>query len=185
MKRFCVLPLILLMLLSRHGTAQPTWQADSSDPMQLRVSETIEKFLEKTPQLRPFFEQAYGLAVFPSVIRAGLVWGGAYGRGLVIEQNRLIGSSSQWVMNLGPQIGVQSYSQVILFKDAAALDWFKQRHVEFVGRASVVAFKRGAAVDPAYNPSVAVFSLTKGGLMFEAAAGGVYLSYKPRQNDTE
>lgn len=180
MNRFLVLPCLVLMLLSLHVSAEPYWQADASDLMQRKVNETIERFLEKKPQLRRFFEQAHGLAVYPSVTRAGLVFGGAYGRGLVIERNALVGSTSQWVFNLGPQFGAQRYSQVILFKDAASLQWFKQKHVEFIGRASAVAFKLGAAVDPAYNPSVAVFSLNKGGLMIEASAGGVYLSYKSR-----
>jgi hypothetical protein len=65
------------------------------------------------------------------------------------------------------------------------MECFKQRHAELIGRASVVAFKRGAAVDPGYNPSVVVLILTKGGLMFEAVSGGVRLSYKSRQNDTD
>lgn len=185
MKLFFVLSFSVLMLLSRHVVSDTNWQADASDPTQVKVSETIEIFMEKKPQLRRFFEQAHGLAVFPSVTRAGLVFGGAYGSGLVIEQNVLVGSTSQWIFNLGPQLGAQRYSQVILFKDAASMQWFKQKHVEFIGRASAVAFKLAAAVDPAYNPSVAVFSLNKGGLMFEASAGGVYLSYKPREHHSD
>lgn len=183
MKHLVVLSLIVLMSLSQYGFAESNWQADASDPMQLKVSETIARFLQKRPQLRRFFEQAYGLAVYPSVTRAGLVFGGAYGRGLVIEQNELVGRTSQWVFNLGPQLGAQRYSQVILFKDAGSMEWFKQKHVEFIGRASAVAFKLGTAVDPAYNPGVAVFSLSKSGLMVEGSAGGVYLSFKPQGND--
>ena len=185
MKRSVVLSLIALMLLIRPVLSEQDWQADTADPMQLRVSATIERFLENKPDLKRFFEQAYGLAVYPSVTRAGLIFGGAYGRGLVIEQSKLVGNTSQWVFNLGPQLGAQRYSQVILFKDAMSMDWFKQEHLEFIGRASIVALKKGAAVDPAYNPSVAVFSITNGGLMFEASAGGIYLSFKPRDNDSD
>jgi hypothetical protein len=44
-----------------------------------------------------------------------------------------------------------------------------------------VAIKEGASVDAAYNDGVAVFTKTKGGLMYEASIGGQHFKFKPKK----
>ena len=48
MMRSFVLPVIVLMLLNQHVVADANLQADASDPMQLRISATIEIFWRKS-----------------------------------------------------------------------------------------------------------------------------------------
>jgi lipid-binding SYLF domain-containing protein len=171
--------LISLLFALPALVAAQEWQANPDDKMQLAVQETIGIFLEQRPELTDYFEQAWGYAVFPNVLKGGAMFGAAWGKGLVIEQDQLAGRCSQILASLGAQLGGQSYRQVILFRDEAALATFKTGHIEFEGRASAVAFKSGAAVDPANLPDVAIFTVTRGGLMLEAAAAGVKFSYKP------
>lgn len=174
---------ILLLLIATAGPARAEpWQADPSDKLQVAVQDTVTVFLEERPELTDYFEQATGYAVFPNVVKVGAMFGGAWGRGLVIEDGRLTGRCSQLLGSLGAQMGAQSYRQVILFRTVEALDAFKAGRVEFEGRASAVAFAAGTAVDPAYLPDVAIFTMTRGGLMLEAAAGGVKYGYKPLTN---
>lgn len=52
---------------------------------------------------------------------------------------RLAGRCSQFPGSLGAQLGGQSYRQVILFRDEAAMATFKTGRIEFEGRASAVA----------------------------------------------
>lgn len=171
--------LILLILALPCPVAALEWQADPTDKLEVAVQQTVERFLDQRPELEDYFEEAWGYAVFPRVLKGGAMFGAAWGKGLVIEQDRLVGRCSQFLASLGAQLGGQSYRQVILFRNEAALDTFKTGRIEFEGRASVVAFAAGAAMDPANLPDVAIFTLTEGGLMFEAAAGGVKYSYKP------
>jgi hypothetical protein len=42
-----------------------------------------------------------------------------------------------------------------------------------------VAISAGAAANAAYQDGVAVFTATKGGLMYEASVGGQKFGYKP------
>jgi lipid-binding SYLF domain-containing protein len=179
-----LLVLVLVLVLAVPGTVFASeWQADPADKQQRAVQRTIEAFLAQRPELTEYFEQAWGYAVFPRVLKGASMFGGAWGKGLVIEDDRLVGRCSQLLISLGAQLGAQSYSQVILFRDAAAMETFKRGRLEFEGRASVVALTAGAAIDPAYLPDVAIFSLIEGGLMFEAAAGGVKYSYRPLRRD--
>lgn len=45
-----------------------------------------------------------------------------------------------------------------------------------------MALKEGATIDAAYQDGVAVFTLTRGGLMYEASIGGQYFKYEPKIN---
>ena len=71
------------------------------------------------------------------------MFGAAWGKGLVIEQDRPAGRCSQFLGSLGAQLGAQSYQQLILFRTEAALATFKEGRIEFEGRASAVVFTAG------------------------------------------
>jgi len=174
--------LLLAFILSLPAPTQG-WQANPDNKLEVAVQETIDAFLAERPELTTYFEESWGYAVFPRVLKGGAMFGAAWGKGLVIEQDRLAGRCSQFLGSLGAQLGAQSYRQLILFRTEAALATFKQGRIEFEGRASAVVVTAGASVDPANLPDVAIFSLTQGGLMFEAAAAGVKYSYKPLQGD--
>jgi lipid-binding SYLF domain-containing protein len=136
------------------------------------VREAMERFREKDPGLSGWFEKARGYAVFPKVGKGGMGVGAAYGKGQVYEQGQLIGRTSLKQITVGFQLGGQSYSEVIFFKDKKALDAFKKGHFEFNAQVSAVAVTAGASADAAYEHGVAVFTMARGGLMYEATVGG-------------
>ena len=81
-----------------------------------RTAETIEVF-KKSAQVRPFFDHAYGYAVFPTIGKAGFVIGGAYGNGRVYRQGQVTGTANLAKVSLGFQLGGQAFSEIIFFKD--------------------------------------------------------------------
>lgn len=171
--------LLAILYLVALPVVHADWVPNTNDPEQVKAKAALEQLLEKRPEAQEFFDRAYGYAVFPSVKRFGAVFGFAWGGGIVIQDDQHLGTCSQFVVDLGPQLGGQVYSQVIFFKDARALETFQEGRFEFQGRASGVFFGWGGASEPSYLPDVAIFSLTKGGLMFEAAAGPAKFGYKP------
>ena len=52
---------------------------------------TIDLF-ESSPNVKPFFESAYGFAVFPTVGKGAVVIGGAYGKGKVYVDDQVVGT---------------------------------------------------------------------------------------------
>ena len=82
-------------------------------------------------------------------------------------------------MTIGFQLGGQVYSEIIFFKDSVALEDFKRGNFEMGAQVSAVALTAGASADTSYNGGVAVFTMAKGGLMYEASVGGQKFSYKP------
>ena len=155
-------------------------------------SDAIAKF-RQAPTLQPFFEQAYGYAVFPTVGKGGVVVGGAYGEGRVYRGGAVIGDVSLVQLNIGFQLGGQTYSEIIFFQNKEAFDKFTSGSFSFGAQASAVAIAVGASAQAGSNGSsanaanlqsealytlgMAVFTMTKGGLMYEASIGGQKFTY--------
>src|SRR6056297_2085808 len=151
-----------------------------SDERMLRESTAaLQRFVERDPGLKAWRDNAHGYAVFPEIAKGGFWIGGGFGRGIVFERGQAIGRATTSQATIGPQIGAQTYSQVIFFRDQAALRTFQRGNLEFSAQATAVAASAGAAATTSYERGVAVFNMTRGGLMAEASIGGQRFSYEP------
>jgi lipid-binding SYLF domain-containing protein len=175
----------VLVVFSLATQAVPPVRAGWNPNKDEQVQNTIQAFKKKDPGLNKFFTEAYGYAVFPSVIKGGAFgFGGAYGKGQVFERGVVTGSASVSQGSIGFQLGGQSYSEVVFFRDQETLERFKSGNLKFAAQASAVAVRKGVAANADYGNGVAVFSLPRKGLMFEAAIGGQRFVFKrsTRQN---
>jgi len=163
-------------------------------------SETIELF-RNAGASAAFFNNSYAYAVFPIIGKAGLVVGGAHGTGRVYEHGKYVGDTSMTQVSVGFQAGGQAYSQIILFRDKRAFDEFTSGDFEFDANVSAVAItaaatgtagttgasvtasggKRDATTAGRYYKGIAVFTIVKGGAMYEISVAGQKFSYKPRK----
>jgi len=170
--------LIILLAITSSAMAQVgAWNPKAEE----KAQKTITTFKEKNDKMESYFEDSYGYAIFPSIGKGGIVIGGAHGRGIVYEQGEFIGETKMTQVTLGFQWGGQAYSEAIFFKDEKALDSFKNSELEFSGQVSAVAVTIGASADIAYQNGVAVYTLAKGGLMYEASLGGQKFNYLPNE----
>jgi len=142
------------------------------------AASVLAKFKEKDPGLEKVFADAYGYAVFPTVGKGGIGIGGARGKGQVFERGAQVGTTTLTQVTVGFQLGGQVYSEVILFKDKTALEDFKRGNFELDAQASAIAVTARASRDIAYNRGVAIMTMAKGGLMYEASVGGQKFTYK-------
>jgi lipid-binding SYLF domain-containing protein len=163
---------MVLFLLAAAAPATPR----AGDPKDAEA--VIAKFKEKDPGLAKVFASAAGYAVYPTVGKGGIGIGGARGKGYVYEGGKLIGTSSLTQVTIGLQLGGQAYSEVIFLKDAAAMENFKKGKLKLSAQATAVALTERAAADLAYRDGVAIVTMAKGGLMYEASVGGQKFSYK-------
>jgi lipid-binding SYLF domain-containing protein len=146
------------------------------------AQKTIEKFRAKDPSLERYFSKAYGYAVFADVYKGGyIVLGGGHGKGFVYENGVIVGRSTITQLSVGPQLGGQSFAEIIFFKGKEDLDRFKKGQFELNAQVSAVVVKAGMATNSDYSNGVAVFALPNAGLMAEITAGGQKFSYEPLQ----
>ena len=71
----------------------------------------------------------------------------------------------------------------MFFKDETALEDFKRGNFELSAQASAVAITAGASGDISYSGGVAIVTIAKGGLMYEASVGGQKFSYDPEDDN--
>ena len=177
-----ILPLCALALVLSFICACNT--APSTEQKRDRLEEDSEAALQalrtRDPGIQKFFDSAVGYAVFPSVGKGAIGIGGAYGRGIVYSGRAMIGYSDLSQVTIGLQLGGQEYQEVVFFQTDKAFGDFKAGRLEFSANASAVAVKAGAATASDYQNGVAVFVMTKGGLMFEASIGGQSFGFQPK-----
>ena len=176
-KSLTVLTALGLLLVN---TLVQAWEPDTSDKLELSSAHALIKAKETDPGLARWFDEAYAYAVFPRVGKGGIGVGGAYGKGIVIRNDRTVGTTSLSQVTLGFQLGGQVYSQFIMFKDQTAFDHFRRGNFEMGAQASAVAINLGASADASYDGGVAVFTIAEGGLMFEASIGGQKFQYEDK-----
>lgn len=148
-----------------------------------------------------YFDKSVGYAVFPTIGKAGIGVGGAFGKGKVYKGGAVIGTTSMAKASIGIQLGGQAYTQIIFFETADALKNFTSGNFEFGADASAVALTAGASASAStgggttagisggkndadttslgYRKGMAIFTVAKGGLMYEASLGGQKYSYTP------
>ena len=173
---FRCLSLLIVLLLSVGARAD--WVPDASDSRQVAARETMDLLIAERPDLKSYFDRAYAVAVFPGLVKAASFWGVTYGRGIVIADDKWIGTCSQSSLDLGPQAGAHWYRQVIFFRDEASLNDFRNSRIELIGRAAVAVATVGISATPSFLPDVAIATLTRGGLIFEVAAGPTRFNFK-------
>ena len=155
---------------------------------------TFAKFQElgNVPQL---LAQSYGYAVLPTIGKGAVGIGGAGGTGCVYAGGEHTGNVSMGQVTIGFQLGGQSYSQLILFQNADTYKEFTKGNFEFGADATAVALTYGAQAGAttkgasasagdtkgaaAWKRGMAVYTIAKGGLMYEASIGGQKFSFKP------
>lgn len=186
--------LICLLLV---GLALPARSAFADD---YDYTDTIAAF-KRAGASADFFKSSYGYAVFPTIGKGGFVVGGARGKGRVYAHGRHVGDTTMTQISVGFQAGGQAYSEIIFFQTRLDLARFQTGKFALGAQASAVAITAGASASAStagstatvsaaqknaatlgrYQDGIAVFTIAKGGLMYEAAVAGQKFSYSARK----
>ncbi len=165
-------------------------------------SKTINMFKENAT-VASYFSSAHGYAVFPTIGKGGLGIGAARGKGQVYRGGQVTGFATYTDVSIGFQAGGQAYSQVVFFENEAAYADFTSGNFEFDAGASAIAITASAEagtsttgtsagastggggdkVAAGYRKGMLVFTVGKGGLMYEASIGGQKYKFEPIENN--
>lgn len=140
--------------------------AASDDALVSDANATIQTFKSKDP-------------MFPTIAKGGFIVGGAGGDGILFVGGKPVGRVSMGQGSIGLQLGGQTYSEVVFLENPSTLADFKNGNFQLDAQATAVALSAGASADGNHARGVAVFTLTKAGLMYEAAVGGQKFTFHP------
>jgi lipid-binding SYLF domain-containing protein len=163
--------------------------------------EALQTF-RKAGESAAYFEKSVGYAIFPTIGKGGIGIGGAHGTGRVYKNGVAIGESKMTQLTVGFQLGAEAFSQIIFFENEAALTNFTAGNFEFSAEASAVAITAGASATAntgggastglsagkndattsslGFRKGMAIFTVAKGGLMYQATLGGQKYSFTPK-----
>jgi lipid-binding SYLF domain-containing protein len=187
---------IMRVLLAGAVLSASFTTARADDPV--KTQNAIELF-RHAGKSAWFFHHSYGYAIFPTIGEGAFIVGGAGGKGQVFIHGRQVGDATVGQVSVGFQAGGQAYSEIIFFADKRSADEFMSGNFEFGADAQVVAITAEAGASAATNGSgagvsggekdarnvgnyykgMAVFTVAKGGLMYQAAVSGQKFSFKP------
>lgn len=102
--------------------------AHAADAAQLdkEARAALESLYAKVPAAKVLGEKAKAILVFPSITKAGLVVGGQYGEGVLLQGGKTAGYYSTAGASYGLQAGVQKYGYAMMFMTDEAFQSLKK-----------------------------------------------------------
>ena len=139
-----------------------------------QVENTLQFLYNKWPEIKELSNKAFGLLVIPKVSEASLVYGGSYGKGALLIEDKPIDYYSFVGGSWGLNFGVQQYSQVLLFMTDESLTKFKNSSgfnlsAEFTYALQTDAYTLGVDIMSSTAPIIPIV-FAQGGLI-----GGISL----------
>lgn len=131
------------LLLGTAGT--PVFAATAED-LDKDAAQALQTLYKTNPAAESLGRKAKAVLVFPKVVKAGLVFGGSYGEGVLMKGARVSDYYNSVSASWGLQAGAESYAYaVFLMTDKAVSYLEKSKGWEFGVGPSVVAVNEGVA----------------------------------------
>ncbi len=154
----------------------PASRAASGPEIDAGVRATLDKFFMKVGGARELAQKSVGMLVFPSIVKAGIGFGGEYGEGALLLKDRTVDYYNTVSASVGFQLGVQERAVIIMFMTESALSQFRKTHgwkVGVDGSVAIVTVGVGGSIDTNKVTSPVVgFVLDPKGLMYNLTLEG-------------
>lgn len=161
-------------------TAGPELATANAGKIDAAANETLHSFVRQVLGARELANKAAGILVFPSVVKAGIGFGGEYGEGVLLNQQRVEGYYNLISASFGFQLGVQQRSIIIMFMTEDALAGFQRRagwKIGVDGSVTVITVGVGGAIDTDKIVSPVIgFIIDPKGLMYNLTLEGSKIS---------
>jgi SH3 domain-containing YSC84-like protein 1 len=156
--------------IALFGAPAQASDADRARSLVRKAKATIDAFALNTDigDFKGALRQARGVLVFPQVIRAAEVIGGAGGNGVLLVRDE---ESDSWLgpaffgmrsASVGVQLGASTTETVILIQSQRALDSLLRGRIQMGGDASLSLWQNGMQSSASAGKDFAAFSVVKG-----------------------
>jgi lipid-binding SYLF domain-containing protein len=141
--------------------------------------DALATFKKEDPSLEQKIQSAAGYAVMPRLGKGAFILGAGGGAGVMFQDGKPTGKITTTHVSIGLQAGGQSYAELLLFEDQAAIDRFKKGESHMRASASAVLAQAGASARASYQDGMQVFVSSEGGLMHDLSIGGQTFKFEP------
>jgi lipid-binding SYLF domain-containing protein len=127
-------------------SSQSAEASSSAQEIDRDSREALKRLEAQGGKTQELVQKAIAILMFPNIIKGGLIIGGQYGDGALIQQGKTIGYYNIAAASFGLQAGGQSFSYALLFQKQSALDYLQKSDGWSIGSGpSVVVIDQGAA----------------------------------------
>jgi lipid-binding SYLF domain-containing protein len=171
---------VALFLLTVAVFAVPRASAEDAATIEKKSRAALASLLESSPGARAISQDVTAVLVFPEILKGGLIIGGLYGEGALLQDDAVKGYYETAAASIGLQAGIQKFGYAVFFLDEKALDYLDSSDGWEIGTApSLVVVDEGAAgklTTTSARESIYVFFFDQTGLMAGIEIEGTKIS---------
>ena len=121
-------------------------QSPNAENLDRSADQALQHLYETNPVARTLGEKSRAVLIFPSIVKAGLVFGAGYGEGELKQGSKVDGYYNSFTGSWGLQAGAQSYGYVVFLMTGKAVDYIHETHGWEIGVGpTVVVVDEGVA----------------------------------------
>jgi lipid-binding SYLF domain-containing protein len=140
--RFYALATVALLSFVGFNSAY----AASAEDLNKESALALQTLYKSNPLAADISKKAKAILVFPNIVKAGLVFGGSYGEGVLLKSNKYTDYYNSVTASWGLQAGAQSYGYALFLMTGKALKYLEDSHGWEVGVGpTVVVVTEGVA----------------------------------------
>jgi lipid-binding SYLF domain-containing protein len=120
--------------------------AATADDLDKEARQSLQTLYKSNPTAEVLAKKSKAILVFPKVVKAGLVFGGSYGEGVLMKDGRVSDYNNSVSGSWGLQAGAESYAYVVFLMSEKAVSYLhKTKGWEFGVGPTLVAVNEGIA----------------------------------------
>ena len=100
--------------------------AATAEDLNKDAAQALQTLSKKNPVADSISKKARAVLVFPNIVKAGLVFGGSYGEGVLIKNSQFSGYYNSVSASWGWQAGAESYAYVVFLMSDKAVKYLDQ-----------------------------------------------------------
>ena len=113
-------------------------QASTPEDLSKDSDAALQMITSINPVAKNLSEKARAVLIFPNIVKAGLIFGGAYGEGVLRHGGKLDGYYNSVTASWGFQAGAQSYGYVVFLMSEKALKYIHKSQCWEIGTGPTV-----------------------------------------------
>jgi len=103
-------------------------RAASAAELNRESAAALNQLYAKQPSAKVLGQKAKGILVFPSMLKAGFMFGGQLGEGVLRKNGKVAGYYNSVAASYGFQAGIQKFGYALFFMTDGALDQLNSTH---------------------------------------------------------
>jgi lipid-binding SYLF domain-containing protein len=163
-----LLPLVLVAAAMISMSALNQASAATAEDLDMDSRQALQTLYKSDPTAEKLSRTAKGILVFPNIVKAGLVFGGSYGEGELIQGSKVVDYYNSVTGSWGLQIGAQSYGYAVFLMTDKAMNYLVESKGWEIGVGPTVV-----VVDEGVAKNLSTFSLKNDAFAFVFSQQGL------------